>query len=1284
MQRRKLALFVVILSLSIHSRILGQENLIQNGSFETPNENLPAMWETHSWKQDPNIAKFYGESTGAHLGERYITIENIKPDDSKLIQHVKVKPNTLYKLSCWIKAEGIQENQLGANISALGILETSTNVKDTGGNWQYIELYGKTGPEQKRLSVTARLGGYGRLSKGKASFDDFRLAEIGAAPPGVRIINLFPSEQARTPPKQKPPSFMPTILFVSLLFLILCAFCYSLIRQNILEKMRERSITINFFIILALSLLFRLLFATTIEGYPNDIACFKGWAIAAANRGLLDFYHLDMFRDYPPGYMYVLYAIGLIQKIFGLNYQSSAFLIFIKLPSILSDILCAFLIYRLSSRFISKKHSALLGILYAFNPMVFFNSTFYGQVDSFFTLFIFLMIYFFTQKRFVLSAIFFSVSVAVKPQGLIFSPICLFFIFHWFLKTVRYLYRKPKDKQEVEERNSMKKQGIVVGCSLIAAVAVFILLILPFSLKDPFVVFKVYKKALSSYPYSSLNAFNLFTLFGKNWDDQNNLFFLLSYKTWGILFTVLITIFCGFLYFKGKHRYRPTLIALVLITGVFTLSAKMHERYLYPAVILSLMSYFFTKDRRFLFLFLGKSLSSFINQGMVLDFMINQNLSLIPANHFLLKAFSLVNVVLFGYTIKVCFDIGFKNRVIPIQSSIMPLHGQGLKKPLEPEAEKEPLNKKDWLLMGGLTAVYTLIALINLGSFKAPQSYWSPGNQGESFYVDFGHSYTIDRMYYFFGIGQGKYKIEFSKNGSSWTDPRSIEQKSRYDMIEWRYLTLHIDARYAKITAERPGLYLNEIGFFEQGKTKPMKIEEIKSLTSTSATIGSPNALFDEQNTIAYVPGYFNGMYFDEIYHARTAYEHIHGIPPSETTHPPLGKLIIALGILIFGMTPFGWRFSGTFLGILMVPLMYLFGKRLFQKSEYAFISSFLFTFDFMHFVQTRIATIDVYGLFFIILMYYFMYEYFRLNFYSTPLKKTLIPLLFSGIFFGMGSASKWIGLYAGLGLAALFFSVMAKRFVEYLKASSKLKEKKERLTKSLRHEYENIKRKFMPHFAITILCCILFFIIIPSFIYFLSYTPILVLPGHENPVGFVINDQKHMFDYHSKLQATHPFSSNWWEWPIMKRPIWYFGGQNYLPPDKISTIASFGNPAVWWVGIVAVVAATVFLIYQKNPALYFILVALAAQYLPWIVVPRDLVFIYHFFATVPFMVFCITYLLLRLNERFKWFRYVMYGYLAAVFILFVMFYPILSGMVVNKTYAATFLKWFNNWIFFI
>jgi len=55
---------------------------------------------------------------------------------------------------------------------------------------------------------------------------------------------------------------------------------------------------------------------------------------------------------------------------------------------------------------------------------------------------------------------------------------------------------------------------------------------------------------------------------------------------------------------------------------------------------------------------------------------------------------------------------------------------------------------------------------------------------------------------------------------------------------------------------------------------------------------------------------------------------------------------------------------------------MYIMAKRMFKKTLYAFIPTFLFAVDFMHFSQTRISTIDSYSVFFIIAMYLFMYIY--------------------------------------------------------------------------------------------------------------------------------------------------------------------------------------------------------------------------------------------------------------------------------------------------------------------
>ena len=84
----------------------------------------------------------------------------------------------------------------------------------------------------------------------------------------------------------------------------------------------------------------------------------------------------------------------------------------------------------------------------------------------------------------------------------------------------------------------------------------------------------------------------------------------------------------------------------------------------------------------------------------------------------------------------------------------------------------------------------------------------------------------------------------------------------------------------------------------------------------------------------------------------------------------------MSVGIAIFGMTPFGWRFMGALIGALMLPAMYLFGKQLTGKRKFAAFAMLLMSLDLMHFTQTRMATIDSFPTFFIILSYLCMTRY--------------------------------------------------------------------------------------------------------------------------------------------------------------------------------------------------------------------------------------------------------------------------------------------------------------------
>ena len=248
-----------------------------------------------------------------------------------------------------------------------------------------------------------------------------------------------------------------------------------------------------------------------------------------------------------------------------------------------------------------------------------------------------------------------------------------------------------------------------------------------------------------------------------------------------------------------------------------------------------------------------------------------------------------------------------------------------------------------------------------------------------------------------------------------------------------------------------------------------------------------------------------------------------------KNTHPPVGTAILRRDTC--------FRHESVRLGRicrytfrLLVAVHILVCKKDVQSTP-EFCAIVLFAADFMHFTQTRIATIDVYITFFIILMYYFMYDYTQKSFYDTPFKKTLVPLALSGICMGLGIATKWTGIYAGIGLAVIFFISFGRRIYEYRKVMSDSSASKE-----LKAAVAPCKK----YCVYTVLWCVLFFVIVPAVIYVLSYIPYLRAPGME---GFksIFDNQLSMFSYHSQLKDTHPFSSPWYEWPVIGRPIWYY-----------------------------------------------------------------------------------------------------------------------------------------------
>ena len=436
--------------------------------------------------------------------------------------------------------------------------------------------------------------------------------------------------------------------------------------------------------------------------------------------------------------------------------------------------------------------------------------------------------------------------------------------------------------------------------------------------------------------------------------------------------------------------------------------------------------------------------------------------------------------------------------------------------------KRHPMERRDALPLLLLTAVYALTAFFQLGDFNAPQS-MVKFQQGDSYEFSYNQPVTVDTVSLYTSLGTGYYTLEWEGEDGQW---HSLRLDQPYNsLFKWRVLDLgrNIDQNGLEITKDNDNLEAEPLGpitaarFRITASSAPrdegLWLSEL-ALWSGGKALPQPDhvddgaaALFDEYELWSDQYTYMNSTYFDEIYHPRTAYEHLNNVYPYEVSHPPLGKLIISIGIAMFGMVPFGWRFMGTLFGVLMVPVLYLFLKNLFGKTPVALCGTALFTFDFMHLVQTRIATIDTYGVFFILVSYYFMYRWLAVP-AGKKLRHYVLPLFLSGLFWGVGCASKWTVVYAGAGLALLWLLGMIFKAGDWHEAELAAQtqpvppEVRLEVTEAMFREEQPAWTpprvpSFTAHAWGTVGLSVVFFVVIPLMIYTASYFPYAAAKGN-------------------------------------------------------------------------------------------------------------------------------------------------------------------------------------------
>jgi dolichyl-phosphate-mannose-protein mannosyltransferase len=608
------------------------------------------------------------------------------------------------------------------------------------------------------------------------------------------------------------------------------------------------------------------------------------------------------------------------------------------------------------------------------------------------------------------------------------------------------------------------------------------------------------------------------------------------------------------------------------------------------------------------------------------------------------------------------------------------------------------ITKRDLLTIIVLCIVFFAVATWNLGLVQAPVTMWQ-ATQKESFYIDLGGVQPVQTVYFWVKSGNATVEV-YSGSIGNWSDVgHFMLQSLGTDYSSWQKGSVSANTQYLRFevqpvaydsrpnfwwsvpnpsdTEPQPFVEVSEIGVLSQSN------QQIPIVGITGENISDPSLskLVDEQSSVQIPPTYMSQTYFDEVYFARSAENYLNHQIPHERTHPPLGKLIQSIGIAFFGDVPFGWRIMGVTFATLMIPLMYLLGKKLFGTWIGGFSAAFLLTFDFMHFTMARMGTADTYVVFFSMLSQFFFLIYF-MNVIKEGWRTSVLPLIAAVIFFALGFSTKWIVLYGAIGMLALLAAIRLRE-VSKLKAS--------------------LSAKYVAFFDHPFLL-ILGLVGVVAVIYFVTYIPDM-LAG--NSIVDIFNLQFAMFSFHSgsgAVLAQGIWDNAWWSWPFVLKTQWLAVSYN-LPNGMISTINLLGNPAVWWVGFACIIplidkAVPIRELFFKlrkkltkkdvpstvtnKPRTWdlvaiFIVAIFFFQWLPYMLISR-ITYIYHFYVNVPILCLASAYFLNTIWNK-KYGKVATIAYLAVVVAVFVLFYAVISGMPTSRSWIDSLKLFGNSWL---
>lgn len=189
----------------------------------------------------------------------------------------------------------------------------------------------------------------------------------------------------------------------------------------------------------------------------------------------------------------------------------------------------------------------------------------------------------------------------------------------------------------------------------------------------------------------------------------------------------------------------------------------------------------------------------------------------------------------------------------------------------------EKMTKTDYIILFAIMLVYGIFAFHDLGKTSAPETGWEGTQAGQQIVLDFGEVKNLKEFEVFSGSYENRsLYMELSNDGTNYVSGGTAKVS---DVFKWNNVQLvadggseattafNVTTRYIRFTTVEDLVTLKEMVFKDADGNLVVPVNKDQY-----------PELFDEQDEYDDAHTFRSGTYFDEIYHARTAYEMIHDL----------------------------------------------------------------------------------------------------------------------------------------------------------------------------------------------------------------------------------------------------------------------------------------------------------------------------------------------------------------------------------------------------------------------